>query len=76
MEMPEGSVFRRMDQQEQRPQSMHQLGARLTRLNVLEDSQGGIGVNGGAAASLELSTHYKDLAFAKFCIYSEILEAA
>lgn len=41
MEMPEGSVFRRMDQQEQRPQSMHQLGARLTSLNVLEDSQEG-----------------------------------
>lgn len=37
-------------------------GAHLTRLTILEGSQGGIRVNDGAADSLELCVHYKDLA--------------
>lgn len=64
--MSQGNAARKSIQeegQEQRPQSRHQYGANLTRLNVLEDSQREIGVNDGAAASLELCVHYRDLAF-------------
>lgn len=73
METQEASVFKKMEEQTQRPQIMQrdanfQHDADLTRLNVLEDSQRGIGVNGGAAAFLELCTHYKDFVFTKFCI--------